>query len=287
MTALYHYCSTNSFKTIIEQNTILLSSLNLSNDSLEGRLITDIFSRISTSDGVSKESQEKLRDGVTFLEQLYDGLGFCLSEQGDLLSQWRGYAYDASGFSIGFSKEYLDSITQQDNKLAKSDFLLKKVVYSPSEQEEIVRPTYSKVKQIVDDGKLVIPGRKGLLDPRSDEELEQERKDFEIAYKTMLLTMYELLPNLYALKTAAFSEEREWRIISYMLRDGDTSCSFRALNNRLVPTRTFDLIKTNIEPIQEVILGPKNITPLYVIHKFLKQYGFKNVTVKTSSATYR
>lgn len=283
MSALYHYCSTESFKSIIEQKSIWLSSLNLSNDSLEGRLISDIISHICEIDGVSKESQEQLRNGVTFLEQLYDGLGFCLSEEGDLLSQWRGYASDASGLSIGFSKNYLQTLTDQSN----NDLILKKVEYMPEKQESIVRPTYEKVKQIVDEERLIIPGIKGLLDTRSNEELLKKKKEFEIAYKTMLVTFYELLPSLYALKTKAFREEREWRLISYMLKDIGSACSYRAYPNRLVPVRSFNIYSNNEEPILEVILGPKNITPTYVINKFLKQYGFSNVTVKNSTATYR
>ncbi|MCX5827610.1 MAG: DUF2971 domain-containing protein, partial [Deltaproteobacteria bacterium] len=108
MTVLYHYCSTSVFVSIIENRSIWLSSLNLSNDSLEGKLVAEIVARISTSDGLDQASSEELQKGVNFIEQIVDGLGFCLSEEGDLLSQWRGYAEDATGFSIGFSKKYLE-----------------------------------------------------------------------------------------------------------------------------------------------------------------------------------
>ncbi|MDP2064189.1 MAG: DUF2971 domain-containing protein, partial [Phaeovulum sp.] len=37
-------------------------------------------------------------------------LGFCLSEESDLLSQWRGYAQDGAGFSVSFSVEKLKHI---------------------------------------------------------------------------------------------------------------------------------------------------------------------------------
>ncbi|HWN07682.1 MAG TPA: hypothetical protein VNO50_00070, partial [Pyrinomonadaceae bacterium] len=56
--------------------------------------------------------------------------------------------------------------------------------------------------------------------------------------------------------SSAFREEREWRLISHL---------FRALNERIVPFREFDLLESKNDSIVEVILGPKNVTPNYVI----------------------
>jgi hypothetical protein len=37
----------------------------------------------------------------------------------------------------------------------------------------------------------------------------------------------------------------------------------------------------------EVILGPRNTTPNYVMESFLKQSGFANVKISRSKASYR
>lgn len=287
MTVLYHYCSTSAFLSIVESRSIWLSSLSLSNDSLEGKLVAEIVARISASEGLDQAYLENLQDGVTFIEQLFDGLGFCLSEEGDLLSQWRGYASDATGFSLGFSKKYIESLSEALRKQDPSGFSMHKVEYQTDAQEELVRPTYQKVKQIIDDGGLKIPRPRGLLDTRSDEEIEKEIEKFKEAHKSMYKMMLGLLPKLYTLKTPAFREEREWRLISYLMKDANDTCSYRALDNRIVPIRKIDLIKIENDPISEVIIGPKNLTPNYVIEKFLKQHGFENVVVTLSSVTYR
>lgn len=108
MTILYHYCSNNAFHSIIENSSIWLSSLSLSNDSMEGKLVAEIIGLIAKDDELDQAATERLQESVFRLEQFVDGLGFCLSECGDLLSQWRGYADDATGVSIGFSKNYLE-----------------------------------------------------------------------------------------------------------------------------------------------------------------------------------
>lgn len=44
--------------------------------------------------------------------QLAYGLGFCLSAERDLLSQWRGYTGDGAGVAIGFNRLYLEELTK-------------------------------------------------------------------------------------------------------------------------------------------------------------------------------
>lgn len=50
MTILYHYCSNNSFHSIIEKRRICLSSLSMSNDSMEGKLVAEILVRLAKAD---------------------------------------------------------------------------------------------------------------------------------------------------------------------------------------------------------------------------------------------
>jgi hypothetical protein len=89
------------------------------------------------------------------------------------------------------------------------------------------------------------------------------------------------------LKTYAFREEREWRLISYLLKTGDDECCFQSFPDKIVPYRKFSLSNSEEHSIVEVILGPKDNTPKYVIDGLLKQNGFENVTVIWSEASYR
>jgi hypothetical protein len=96
-----------------------------------------------------------------------------------------------------------------------------------------------------------------------------------------------LSPKLYALKSEAFREEKEWRLISNTFRDEYDFCLFRALNDRIVPYMVFDLAKLQTDSITKIKIGPKNLTPSHVIESILKKYGFNNATISRSSATYR
>lgn len=283
MTSLFHYCSSSTFTSIISNRSIWLSSLNMSNDTMEGKLVAEIIYRLAKKDGLDEGTIKQLQAAISFLEEENDGLGFCLSENGDILSQWRGYATDATGFSIGFSKEYLSALSESLRVQNQIYFTLKNVEYDATAQEELVRPTYEKVKQTIEVGlkKIPLPPR-GLIDLFTDKEV----KEYKDVFQSVLSEIFMLFPKLYALKTAAFREELEWRLISYKTRD-EVSCSFKALIDRIVPYREFLLPNLEAAPIIEIFIGPKNHTPGYVVKAFLEKHDFENVTISRSSATYR
>ena len=288
MTILYHYCSNNAFHSIIENRSIRLSSLSLSNDSMEGKLVAEILVRIAEADGLDHATMNLLQESVSRIETLIDGLGFCLSEKGDLLSQWRGYADDATGVSVGFSKDYLERIAAASLGQNKSGFTLNRVEYDLATQECIIKPTYIEIKNLIAAGAYKFTGRRSLLDSRTDAEIDRMNKDFDLAFRTLSARLFiDLFSKLFLLKTKAFCEEQEWRLISYWGKSVTDVCSFWALNDRIIPFREFELQESESSSIVEVILGPKNTTPTYVIESLLKQSGFPSVNVLCSEASYR
>ena len=291
---LYHYCSNEAFHSIISNSEIRLSSLTLSNDYMEGKLVEEIFIKIAREEGLKGAQMKRFRravDQISVVDQknvIADGLGFCLSEEKDLLSQWRGYANDAQGVSIGFSKEYLKQLSgvlkdkkQHDVYNLKEDekkqvFNLKQVIYEQKAQELLLRPTYQKIKKLLDEEDFHAP-RRGLPSGKSTDAT------------SAFLTLLPAIDNLYALKTTAFKEELEWRLISFLTTFPDQPpgpCLFNPSLNKIKPYRTFRLVDLKITPIKKVVLGPKNTTPKRVIESFLKQNNFNNVEVIRSKASY-
>ncbi|WP_454913808.1 hypothetical protein [Stutzerimonas chloritidismutans] len=49
---LYHYCSTGTFAAILQTQSIWLSSLTLSNDSMEGQLVKETIIRLAKEDNL-------------------------------------------------------------------------------------------------------------------------------------------------------------------------------------------------------------------------------------------
>lgn len=287
MPTLYHYCSNEVFKSILEAREIRLSALSLSNDTMEGRLAADILRHLAVEDGLDEGRISRIQNSFESIEHVLEGLGFCLSEEGDLLSQWRGYATGGAGVSVGFNPEYLEALGKKIGSSALQTFSLKQVLYGKEEQIELVAPTYSQVKKLIDDGAYAPPQLRTLLDTRTDEEVERDTKEQNKKDYTAAMTIFTLFDELFRLKSPAFSEEREWRLITHFIKSGDDECMFHASENKICPYKPFRLEDLDTAPILEIVLGPKNITPPFVIQKLLEMNGFEGVKVRPSEATYR
>jgi hypothetical protein len=286
MNILYHYCSTASFQAIIQSGSVWLSSLSLSNDTMEGRLVAATLARLAQKDGLDASATQRLQEALGLLERMIDGLGFCLSEDGDLLSQWRGYAADATGVTIGFSKDYLNWLSDASRGQPEPGFTLQKVEYDPAAQDSQIEPTYRQIRKLIDAGAFKRPGAR-LLDTRSEEEVEKEASAIRSAYRQLSFAVLSLFTELFRLKSYAFREEREWRLLSHFVKVGGDRCLYRALHDRIVPYRSFQLREPERNAIIEVILGPKHTTPTQVVEAFLKQHNFGEAQVKRSEASYR
>lgn len=284
---LYHYCSNSNFISIVQNASIRLSSLSLSNDYKEGKLLPELLIAFARDSELDDSHVDRLKVSLGELNSMFDGLGFCLSEERDLLSQWRGYADDANGVAIGFSKEYIEELSSSSKGEKKSGFSLEKIEYDINKQKQIITPTFNKINELVEQGAFGIPGIKGLLDTRSKEEIDADDKKINSAYKTYSRTTLMLLTKIFLLKSPAFREEKEWRLISYFLNSGSDLCEFYSRLNAIVPFREYKLNKSDLSSIVEVVLGPKNMTPPHIVKNLLSKNGFEDVDVTNSEASYR
>ena len=121
---------------MIENKSFWLSSLTQSNDYNEGRLLSDWVIQIASELDSSIGVMELLKKLIAGNEKNSDALGLCLSEDGDLLSQWRGYAVDGSGISIGFSHDYLKWLADETQQKNGYSFKIEKIIYSEEEQHD-------------------------------------------------------------------------------------------------------------------------------------------------------
>lgn len=255
---------------------------------MEGKLVAKTIARLAERDSLDIPAQQRLFEMVETFDRYFEGLGFCLSAERDLLSQWRGYAADATGVAIGFSKSYLDklSVHLSDSKIP--SFSVKQVHYDPSSHEAEVEPAYREARKFIEQGAFSFRWLRGLLDNRTDEQIEQDRKNIENKLMGLSITLLtQLFPKLFLLKSPAFKEEREWRLITHFSHSANDQCLYRTSDDRVIPFRKFDLHELSTQPIVEIILGPKHVTPPYLIEHFLKQFGFDEVKVLRSEASYR
>ncbi|WP_457588779.1 DUF2971 domain-containing protein [Ensifer canadensis] len=281
--AYYHYCSTETFRNIVSNRTIWLSSLTPSNDSLEGKWLGHVLEALCRQANLAEWETKELVAMSQLLESLVDCLGFCMSTVGDTLSQWRGYADDGRGMSIGFSAEFIEHFKV---KSASGKIVLQKVVYSHEEQVERLSQPFAQALEMIRDGALRRPLRGSMLVPKSDEEYEKEHQEYAARNSKLFGVLTSILNDYFALKNPAFVEEREWRLVSTELRPQLSDCEFRVRDGQLIPYIALKFPDI-VNPITEVYLGPKNPTSTDIVEAFLKGKGTSDVAVKRSSASYR
>lgn len=289
VSTLYHYCSTTAFLSIVSNRTIRLSSLALSNDSKEGKLVRETLLRLSAEDNLNMKFTQRFEKALLFLEEKFDGLGFCLSERRDLLSQWRGYADNGNGVALGFSKTYLESLGNVLKNRNLWGFDVFAVRYTAEEHRNVLIPAYVQIRELISQGAFELPGLSSLLDTRTEEQILAKDQAIRMANQKLFAELMRLYSKLFELKAHGFQEEKEWRVVStgFVGHEDFESTEFRAARDRVIPFRTVELFELHEPPLEEVVIGPRHASPPEVLTAMLKRYGFGEVPVRMSEVSYR
>lgn len=181
---------------------------------------------------------------------LYHIYAACFCEKDNLLSQWRGYAAKGGGYNLGIS---FDSETKYshdlENLTEESHLILRKVIYKPEEQSQIIERYLSSIVEAANDA------IKNFLQQRGDiPDTWEHQASIEAAN-----VLFDLIMSF---KNEVFSEENEWRLIKVMSGNHRPELlKFRESNDGLIPyLNTFVFKKTqkgSLEfPLQTIRFGP-------------------------------
>lgn len=277
---LFHYCSTETFVQILKNSTLRLSELAVSNDTQEGRVVLEVLWGALERLGMPSAGLNVLRNAELHESWTSTALGVCLSQEPDLLSQWRGYADNGRGFSVGFRREALPGLGK-----------LVRVLYGPDEQEsEIARIAHTVAvsswsAELVHVLTLSPKKRRQYFDERlvmtkdeHGEDLHYVASLIEAQYDDLGAVLGELSAVAgFTFKGLSFKEEQEWRLVQ-LGRKGD---DVRWDESRVIP---YTDVKFPVGAISQVIIGPNNRTPIGVVKNLL---GDPNIRVMKSKSTYR
>lgn len=231
---LYHYTSTEGLFGIVRKRSLWVSHIRYLNDSAEfTHAVTEAVMHLDSrlySEAVEERLATVLRDRLNALPPLDYFVG-SLSEHGDLLSQWRSYSDDASGFSVGF--RYEDLVPH----LRRQGFVLRRCVYAPEEKHEVVgRLLSNAIAQV-----------RASLDETTA--LVQVANDFIEAF-------LKLAP---IFKDFAFREETEWRLFTGPLSMTHPQVEFRKSSAMIIPYYNFGLVnEQGPMRLAQVIVGPNS-----------------------------
>jgi len=195
---LYHYTTLAGLKGMVERKKIWATDAHFLGDSSELR---DLGRAIMFQIGVQIEDGPSSR---VILSQLRDWLKnrletgpflfvASLTENGNLLSQWRGYSPFGKGVSLGFSSRALAASVSCDS------FRIAKCIYDHESKKSIA----ARVLEA-----FVINAEEHGEAPPSKAHPTQSFHPAFLELEEYLFTVAALL------KDSSFGEEKEWRVIS-------------------------------------------------------------------------
>ncbi|WP_084513893.1 DUF2971 domain-containing protein [Salipiger mucosus] len=289
---LFHYCGTQTGFSILQKRQLRLSALSSANDTLEGRVVGKVFSQLLRDTGLPPELIDVISVIVEGYADSTEGFAFCLSEKGDLLSQWRSYGRDGSGIALGFSPDLLSKDFGQVS-FGANFYDLVKVDYGEEGLQKSLKPVADAV--VAEFGKFGAFARlnDGMTKERALQVLadrQQEAKLFKSENDSASEILARLLKSLaplhfqiYGTKPVHFREECEWRLVRYRHKAALPDIEYFADDFSVRPYITSLIADPAKDAIEEVILGPKNLTNLEWMRAFLASVGLSHVRVRRSS----
>jgi hypothetical protein len=280
-TPFYHYTDAAGLSGILETHSIWATEYGKLNDPHEltrgERVIQDELEAISqeypetTPRGWLCRHVEQARQGHRLIDIPNIGIYVAsFSSHGDLLDQWRAYADDASGYTIGFNSLPLPTGVQAPSSLASSlaiDFA--PCEYSAEVFRARVRDTLFYVADGLDKYALTY----------CDNAMQLQRINHE-AMGAALARLATLVPFL---KDPSFAGEKEWRLIFLGTPAEKLTRPTKRYGEALyikVP-----LQKPDRMDLHEIITGSRAIPDL--ARSTLDRCGYGHVGITASRVPYR
>lgn len=270
---LYHYTGFSSLLGMQRTKELWAGSIHYMNDTTELVYACDVIDELLAPQiaFAPHDSPESVfaRELVQWISTLRGDTErslfiFSLSEAGNLLSQWRSYTPHGKGLSIGIASATLRQIREAGG------FRLGRCIYRKHEQQQLLQELYEMLWASAQ--KPPFNGVANLYDLVHVNIFERYANEI---YQTLALIKHE-----------AFSEEREWRLISPLHHDL-ANCEFRDGTSMLVPYVPISLSGVT-PPFETVVLGPATHRDLSLnsLWAFLAKHGLSRTTA-TSDIPYR
>lgn len=213
---LYHYTNYEGLLGIIQNRSLFAthySALNDPQEIIHGRklILSEVMECLSGAKGNLKRYYEQIKRYMeaSFRHVYANPFITCFCENGDLLSQWRGYGSTGTGYSLGFQFHATTkriSIPEDINTKSKPAFL-RKVIYKDEQKRKLVKDYLAHIQEAVEKDLELDPSRQKI----APNVLGQAAGDL-------------LIDMIMSFKDEAFSEENEWRLIHAVMPSHEPNC---------------------------------------------------------------
>lgn len=294
---LYHYCSSQTAFAILQSRTVRLSALSSANDTLEGRVLGKVFSEMISSTTLAKGVVDVASVIAEGYPETTEGFALCLSEDGDLLSQWRAYARDGTGVSIGFAPREL-TVNHGAVNFGAHYFDLTKVEYGEEGLRDNLFPIVEALEKSFAEYGEFISLNEGITKERAIAALADREGNLQGLFKgekngpellsQLLSILAPLHFRIYSTKPKSFHEEREWRLLRYRHRVPLNEVKYFADGSSIRPYIPCLIADPAKNVLREVVLGPKHSSNINWVRAFLASAGLSQVHVRRSTiSSYR
>jgi len=286
---LYHYTDAAGLLGLLKTNRLWATNRRFMNDPTEteyaANLIRAALNDSRTAEYVAtKERDKKRRQSV--LDAINGGIDYlltayvdqdehylaCFCEEGDLLSQWRGYGSIGGGYAVGFSAKHLGLVQHQTPE--KPEPVLRRVIYDPKRQRHVTRLW---LNFIIDWQRFCEQDKPAALKGSID------YYDFGWNYLNWFVSQ-----SLRCFKHPAYKEEQEWRVIQVGTGYGGTRAvdpNFRAARRGIVEYVELELpLQKEKLPVKLICYGP-TLDPKVTdrsLSLLCRGKGYGNVKIKKS-----
>lgn len=280
---LWHYTTPAGLLGILTEGALRATALPFLNDTSEGRFLSELM-----SNSIEKQTSKKEAEVICGLYQkpTHPIAAICFCEQGDLLSQWRGYSGE-TGFAIGYDSRSLARYWVLEQRSG----VLAPVNYSLSE----ARTAAERYSSIISDAwRKLLPGgvedmrekMRGMSREEATNQLAGQLPWFfrEVEYLSLTGSFH---------KDSSFSEEREWRFLTSLFRGtgvGNEGPETLAYEGGLKLYKQSKFQRTvSASPIRAIRMGPglDFDSQEMALRHTLRKLGYQSVDLLRSEVPYR
>lgn len=280
---LYHYTDAAGLLGMLKTRRLWATNSSFMNDPTEMEYAARVIRETTREEAANYPAAfaKRLTKEVEFYLATYapphnDEYVTCFCQNGDLLSQWRGYGALGGGYALGFHSRYLGVMNAYEGLSDNDDLthailkpVLRKVLYDYKRQKSLVGRL---VRALFDWEVRRRPSRRrGAGNADADDDVWS---DFNWCVSEFV--------NCF--KDPAYSEEQEWRVIQYgrnMASEKFVQTHFRARGNRVVEYVELDASigkKQPRLPLKQIRYGP-TLDPRVTergLWLLCQQYGYDN-----------
>jgi hypothetical protein len=273
---LYHYTDVAGLIGILSSSSLWATNLRFMNDAEElahsWRLMLEVLreaknrARSRAQVELIEEIERAARSEWTGYPDFY---ATSFTENGDLLSQWRGYGSSGGGYAIGFDAARLGGTSSRHTQPHR---ILNRVIYDEQSQLRVLRATADRMLDLF-----------ANVDPTS--------AAITSARARLFAALGEIVGFVFSFKDPAWGEEQEWRAVRSVPVDEQDEIHFRPHGGIPVPYITLAIGNDahGRLPIREIVLGPRadNETAARSVELLLANHNYSDVAITTSSVPLR